>query len=102
MLGLYLASVPFDLLIALNTIIIIIIVQSTGSPNLGDKDQHQDRGGTNEKPSAEDSGKTIDNPLQSVGGDDDDCQYNAGDIDGCCNVLGIVQALYLHFACCKG
>ena len=77
-------------------------MQSTGSPNLGHKDQQQDEGSTNEKPSAEDSGKTIDKPLQSVGGDDDDCQYNAGDIDGCCNVLGIVQALYLHFACCKG
>ena len=44
-----------------------------GSANLGHKDKYQDRSGTNEKSSAEDSGETIDKPLQSVGGDDDDC-----------------------------
>ena len=76
--------------------------QPISYPHLGHKDKHHDEGSTNEKSCAEDSGETIDKPLQSVGGDDDHCQYNAGDVDGCCNVLGIVQALHFHFACGKG
>ena len=69
------------------------------SPYLGYKDKTQDEGGANEEPSAEKSSKSINKILQGVGGDNDDCQHNAGHIDGCCNVLGIIQAFNLHFAC---
>ena len=71
-------------------------------PNLGYKDDSQNEGGTNKESCAEESSKSIDKLLQGIGGDDDDCQHNAGHIDGCSNVLGIIQALHLHFACCEG
>ena len=70
--------------------------------NLGNEDETQDEGGTNQESGAEESSKYIDKLHQGVGGDDDDCQHNAGHIDGCCNVLGVIQALNLHFAYCEG
>ena len=65
---------------------------------LGYKDESQDDGGTNEEPSAEESRVCIDKLIQGVGSDNDDCEHNAGHVDGCCDILGIIKALDLHLA----
>ena len=75
---------------------------SVQSPYLGNKDKSQDYGGTNEEPSTEESSKPIDKFPQRIGSDDTDCQHNAGHIGGCCNIFGIIKALDLHLASCKG
>ena len=68
------------------------------SSHLGYKYESQDEGSANEEPSAEESGKCIDKILQGVGSNDNDCEHNAGDVNGCCNILGIIKALDLHLA----
>ena len=65
---------------------------------LGYKDESQDDSGTNEKPSAEKSSKPIDKVLQGVGSNHNNCKCNARYVNGCCNILGIIKALDLHFA----
>ena len=67
-------------------------------PYLGNKDKSQDDSGTYEEPSAEKRSIPIDKILQGVGSNNNDCEYNAGDIDCCCNILGIIKALDLHLA----
>ena len=69
---------------------------------LGNKDKSQDDSSTNEEPSAEENRKYIDKIPQRVDSDNNDCEHNAGDIGGCCNILGIIKALDLHLASCKG
>ena len=74
----------------------------TSSTYLGNKDESQDNSSTNEKPSAEESRKYIDKILQGVRSNDSDCKHKAGHKGGCCNILGIIKALDLHLASCKG
>ena len=59
-------------------------------PHLWSEDQSQDDCGPDEEPSTEHGCKNIDQILQRVGGDNDHCQNNAGDVDGCQDVLGVV------------
>ena len=68
-------------------------------PYLGYKDKSQNDSGTDEKPSAEKSSKTIDKVLQGIGSNHYNCKHNAGNVDGCCDILGIIKALVLHLAC---
>ena len=75
---------------------------SHASSYLGYKNESQDKGGANEESSAEESRKCIDKILQGVGSDDNDCEYNAGHISGCCDILGIIKALDLHLANWEG
>ena len=51
--------------------------------HLWSKDQSQDDRGPDKEPRTEDSCKDIDQVLQRVGGDDNHCQDNTGDVDGC-------------------
>ena len=67
-------------------------------PNLGYKHKSQNDSGTNEVSSAVNSSMHIDKLWQGVVGDDDDCQDNAGHIDCCSNVSGIIQTLHLHLS----
>ena len=71
-------------------------------PYLGNKDKSQDDSSTNEEPSTKESSKHIDKIPQRVASDDSECKHNAGHIDCCCNILGIIKALDLHLASCKG
>ena len=58
----------------------------------------QNGGGANEEPSAEESRKHMDKLFQGVGRDCNDYKHNAGDINGCCDILGVIKALDLHLA----
>ena len=62
------------------------------------KHKSQNGGGANEEPSAEESWKHVGKLFQGVGRDNNDCKHNAGDINGCCDILGIIKALDLHLA----
>ena len=62
------------------------------------KHESQNGGGANEEPSAEQSRKHVGKLFQGVGRDNNDCKHNAGDINGCCDILGIIKALDLHLA----
>ena len=75
---------------------------SVQSPYFGNKDKSQDDSGTNEEPSTEESSKSIDKFPQRIGSDDNNCKYNASHIDGYRNIFGIIKALDLHLASCKG
>ena len=68
------------------------------SPYLGNKDESQDDSGTDEKPSAEESGKPIDKVIQGIGSNHNNCKHNAGNVDGCCDRLGIIKAFHFHLA----
>ena len=76
--------------------------QAGTSSYLGYKDESQDDSSTNEEPSAEENRKHIDKLIQSVGSNNDDCEHNASDVDGCCDILGIIKALDLHLASWEG
>ena len=67
-------------------------------PYLGYKDESQNDSGTDEKPSAEKSCKPIDKVLQGIGSNHNNCKHNASNVDGCCDILGIIKALDLHLA----
>ena len=62
----------------------------------GYKDESQDDSCTDEEPGTEKSSKPVDKVLQGVGSNHNNCKHNAGDIDGCCNIFGIIKALDLH------
>lgn len=54
------------------------------------KDKHKDGSSSNEEASAEESSKYIDMPSESVASHYHCCQYNAGHIGGCYNLLCII------------
>ena len=66
--------------------------------NLRNKNESKNRGGANQEPSAEQSRKQVGEFPQSVGRNNNHCEHNAGDVNGRCNILGIIKALDLHLA----
>lgn len=62
------------------------------------KNKSQYEGGANEKPSADEGRKCIDKIFHGIGSDNNDCEDNASHIGGCCDILGIINALDLHLA----
>ena len=67
-------------------------------PYLRYKYKCQNGGGTDKESNAEESRKCIDKVIQGIGSNDNDCEHNAGDVNRCCNILGIVKSLDLHLA----
>ena len=59
------------------------------------KDQAKNDGSAHQKPSAEQSGKTINNILQRVRGQNGHSQYDTGHIDGDSYILGVVETFDL-------
>ena len=68
----------------------------------GYKHQGEDHGSSEQKPHSHNSRIHVHIVHQSVGGHDDNSQYNASDIDGSSNVLGVIQSLHFHFTRTEG
>ena len=62
------------------------------------ENQDEDGSGAHQKPSAEQSSKTIDDVLQWVCGHDDHSQYDTVHVDSRPYVLGIIKTFDLHLS----
>ena len=71
-------------------------------PYLGYKDDSQNDSGTDEKPGTEKSSEPIDKVLQGIGSNRNNCKHDAGYVDGCCDILGIIKAFYFYLASWEG